>query len=140
MREGRIGPRARRQEPEAVENDSGDTIIVTPPTIWLYYCPAFYWTYRQKVKTSTNCVYLSTVKRNLQILRPHFLDLKFAGSYPIKVINFLTEFANTADDLKISETEACLAINKVINPPAATQYRVAVAVPCLTGHRLPPIF
>lgn len=63
---------------------------------------------------------------NLQNLSSHFLELKFDGSYAISVLNFFAKFANKADDLNISSTEAYLALNKFIKSPATTQYRIAV--------------
>lgn len=85
------------------------------------------------METPPHLVQSSTTKRNQQKLSLHLLELNLNRSDPISVINFLTELANTVDDLKISETESYLSIAMFINPPAETHYRVTVSmVTCAT--------
>lgn len=56
--------------------------------------------YRLKVNELAHAVSSNNIKRNLKNLQIHLLELKFDVSDPIDSIHFLTEFRNTAFELK----------------------------------------
>lgn len=91
-------------------------------------------TYLRRTVESAHAVPPNNIKRNLQKLQVHHLDLNFDGSDPITIINFLTEFSNTLDDLKLSELDDYLGHGKFVRGEAATHYRTAVQSSSGTGQ------
>lgn len=99
----------------------------------LYTHPTSCRTYRIKIVKPAHTVSSRNIKRNLLNLQIYLLELKFDGNDPITIINFLTEFSSTGDDLQLIELDSYLSLGNFIRADASSHYRTAVQSSSRTG-------
>lgn len=117
---GKTGPWTHQQGPTVGK------VVIRLTTYKLYTHATSYRTYWLKMVEPAHAVSSKTIKRNLQNLQIHLLDLKFDRIDLIAITKFLTELSKFSEDLKLSELKAYLALGKFVLGETATHYRTAV--------------
>lgn len=117
---GHTGPWSRLQGPEV------RGILVTRLKNRLCAPATSYSTNLLKITLSGRLVKSKPIDENLQNLQIHLVSFLSDGKDPIIIINFLKEYANTADTLQLCENEAYVALGKFIVVDAVIHNRKAI--------------